>query len=454
MAARMAGVPALALLAGVACFASTAGGGARAQTFDEALANAYRDNPRLLAARAELRAVIEEVPEAKSGYRPQLVLTGRSTHNDVDSSVSAEKLDTQEVNLRITQNLYMGGGTSAAVRSALSFVADQRALLLNTEQEVLLDAVTAYMNVLRDQRILEASAANVERLEAQMDATNTRRSVRDATVTDVNQAEARLAGARADFVQARANLQNSVASYVQVIGEVPDLLEPAELPETMPVDLEAAVAQAVENPAVQALQARVERATADVDVAFANLLPRLDVFGEASYVDEPSIFTDWQREAQVGVTLTVPLYQRGAEYSRVRQTKEVLTQRRRQLDDARRNAAEQTIRFYELYTAANDRVDLFAQQVEANRSALEGVKEEALIGTRLTLDILDAESELFLSQVELQRARRDQIVAAYSLKAAIGELTTAHLDLGVERYDAQAVLEDRENRWFGTGIDD
>ena len=234
MAARMAGVPALALLAGVACFASTAGGGARAQTFDEALANAYRDNPRLLAARAELRAVIEEVPEAKSGYRPQLVLTGRSTHNDVDSSVSAEKLDTQEVNLRITQNLYMGGGTSAAVRSALSFVADQRALLLNTEQEVLLDAVTAYMNVLRDQRILEASAANVERLEAQMDATNTRRSVRDATVTDVNQAEARLAGARADFVQARANLQNSVASYVQVIGEVPDLLEPAELPTSRP----------------------------------------------------------------------------------------------------------------------------------------------------------------------------------------------------------------------------
>ena len=427
---------------------------AHGETFRQALIDAYTSNPDLLAAQAQLRSVDEGLSAAQSGFRPDLAIVGESSYSDFKTDVLADDLQTNEIGLQVTQNLYQGGGTLAEIRRARRSIEDQRALLDNSEQNVLLDAVTAYANLRRDALILEASLKNVERLEKQLEATQKRRDVLEATRTDLRQAEARVAGGRADLEQARANLEGSVAGYRRVIGTMPGELQTVPLPDNIPASLEEALARAADaNPGIQALTARVKTAQADVDIANSSLLPRLDLQGDLTVTDEPSLVVDEQREATIGLVLNIPLYQTGAEYARIRQGKQIVIQRRRQLDSVRRSVEENTIRAFENLNAANRQVALFEQQVAANFEALDGVEKEALIGTRLILDILDAEDELFRSQVSLESATRDRAVAAYTLKSAVGELSAADLGLDVDIYDPQKNLERTDGRFIGVSID-
>lgn len=415
---------AMALLA-TALLAQDAG----AVTLRETLQQTFRENPRIEASRRELEAVREELNEARGGWKPTVGVTGSSVFNDVDTNIRSERFTTSRVGLRLNQNLYEGGATLAAIDSANSRIRSQEGLLDLTEQEVLLQAVAAYSRLLRDQNILDDSNENVSRLEEQLSAVERRFSVGEATRTDLAQGEARLVGSRADQALARANAASSLVTFERVVGFRPDSLQTTPLPDSLPEGLEAALALVEANPEVMVARSRLEEAEAAVDDARATFLPDVDVEAEASYTDEPSIFTEEERDLALGLTVTVPIYQAGIAGARLRQARQLVEQSRRELADTRRRTAETIGIAVEDIRSADARVSFFEDQVEAYQRALAGIKEEALIGSRSVIDVLDAEQDLFNAQVQLERAISDRVTAAYRLEAGIGEMTGSALSL-------------------------
>ena len=418
------------LAAGVALLTGSVSTGASAETLQEALSQAYATSPRLQAARAELEAVREELAQANGGWKPTFGATGGVTFNDVSTNVRSERFRTSRAGLRLVQNLYAGGGTLAEVESATNLVARQEALVGATTQDLFLDVISAYTALAREQQIQDASEANVARLQEQFGGTQKRFKVGEATRTDIAQAEARVVGALADRAQSRSNLAAAIAAYERLVGARPATLTTAPFPEAMPKTPDDALALADNNPNVQAAQKRLAQAEADVDVAFADFLPNVDLEGDFSYVDQPSIFTDHERDAAVGLQIQIPFYQRGVVAARLRQTKQIVQQRRRELVESRRLVAETILGTFENLRATNDQVDFYRQQVDAYQRALDGVKREVEIGNRSIINVLDAEQDLFGAQVSLERSIREQYVSAYTLKRAVGELDPAAFDLG------------------------
>jgi len=425
-----------------------------AQTLEEALVSAYLTNPELEAQRAALRATDELVPQALADWRPTLSIDSSASVSEIDSSVGDGSTDTLSGSLILDQDVYNGGETVANTRRAERLVQLERARLHAIKQDVLLDAVRAYMNLLTDLAVLELTIQNENRLRRQLQATRDRFEVGEVTRTDVAQAEARVAGSVADRVQAEGNIQASKATYRAVINQEPiSLMAPKTLP-----DLPASEAAAQElaqsfNPNITAAQFDLAAARADVDVATSALLPRLSVRGEFTHTEEPSLALDWQRVATIGANLTVPLYQGGDEYARVRQTKQTVRQRRDDLEAIFRAVREETTSAWQALTTAATRIESFTEQVRAAEIALEGARQEALVGQRTVLDVLDTENDLFEAEVDLVRAQRDQIVASYRVKAAVGQLTAGGVELPLEPYAPEAHYERVRNKLFGVGRD-
>jgi TolC family type I secretion outer membrane protein len=442
-----------ALLVGLAASAAWPPA-ARALTLDEALVSAYLTNPTLDGQRAALRATDELVPQALGGYRPTVAVESSAALADIDSSSGGGGLTTVDNALRLDQPLYRGGETVANVRRSELLVRLERARLTATEQDVLFDAVDAYTTLLTDLAVLELATSNVDRLRRQLQATRDRFEVGEVTRTDVAQAEASLAGARAERVRAEGAIEASRATFRSVIGLEPDqLVPPRPLATLPPSEAEAQQLAQTLNPNVAAAQFSLAAARQDVDIAQSALYPRLSVTGELSYTEEPSLALDWQRSASIGANLAVPLYQSGAEYARVRQAKETVGQRQRDLDGILRAVRQEVTRAWQELATARSRIESITEQVRAAEIALEGSRQEALVGQRTTLDVLDQENDLFQAEVDLVSAQRDEIVASYGLRAAIGQLTAAAVELPVEPYDPEAHYQDVRDRWFGLGDD-
>jgi TolC family type I secretion outer membrane protein len=435
---------------GVASIASVAG----AQSLEQALVSAYLTNPQLEAQRAALRATDELVPQALSGWRPTVQAEGAAIYNDADRPGldESEQFTTLQSSLAVDQEIYSGGETVANTRRAERLVRVERARLLVVEQDVLLQAVTAYTDLLAARAVLDFANQNEERLRRQLQATQDRFEVGEVTRTDVAQADARLSGAISDRIDAEGAVATAVATYRRVINQEPaGLVVPPPLSELPASEEEAQQLAEDLNPNIAAAQYNLAAARADVDVAEAALLPRLSVRGELAYARDPTEVLDWRRDASIGASLRVPLYQGGGEYSRVRQTKQTVRQRRDDVEDTLRAVRDEVTAAWEALVTATSRIESIAAQVRANEIAVEGSRQEALVGQRTTLDVLDQESDLFQSQVDLVAARRDQIVASYRLKAAVGQLTAAGIDLPVQPYDGEAYYDDARNRWIGLG---
>jgi len=422
---------------------------AAADTLNEALLSAYLNNPELEAGRARLRAVDEGVPEALGEFRPRLTLDGDLDRVDSETDLSADARTTRSASLTLQQSLYSGGGSLAGVARAENEVRAERGRLLALEQDVLLDAIDAYASTWRDRAVLELAQNNEDRLERQLQATRDRFEVGDVARTDVAQAEARLAGAISEVEQARSDLAASAAAYREIIGMTPGQLEAPDPAAELPGTEGAAQALAETNPSVTAADFTLRAARDSVDEAFADLLPSLDLAGSVSVVDEPSSNLDWQRQARVGLDLSIPLYQGGGVSARVRQSRQRVDEQQNTLEASLRQVQRNVTASWRQLEAAQASIEAFESQVRANEIALEGVQEEALVGQRTVLDILDAEQELFDAQVDLVRARRDEVVASYQLKSAIGELTVLDLGLDVEPYNADAYYERQRTRLFG-----
>ncbi len=437
-------------LAGVGLVLLLAQGDARAQSLDEVLVETYQTNPRLQAARAELRAVDEQVSQSYARYRPNVSIFGTTGYGRVDNSVQNNDLFNNQVGIDVRQNLYEGGGTVARIEGAVRQVGQQRAVLQSVEQQVFLDAVTAYTDVVAFARTVGLAINNEERLERQRQATVDRFEVGEVTRTDVAQAEARLALAVSDRIRAEGDLAQAIARFEAVVGFRPGELTTQFPSLTAPASLVEAQARAEKNPTLTASEFAVDVALSDVRVAQAALLPTLDLSATASYIDEPAINVEDQFDTRFEATFTIPLYQGGAAYSQVRQNKQIVDQRRRELEDARRSVSELVTRAWEGLQTATAAARSFEDQVRANRIALEGVQTEAQVGARTVLDVLDAEQELFISEVDLVDARATQVVALYTLQSAMGELTAEGLGLAVETYDPSEHYQTVDTQGFGT----
>jgi outer membrane protein len=425
---------------------------ARAETLTEALATAYTTNPTLAAQRALLRQVDEEVPQALSGWRPQVSIIGSAGKARQETDLARRTTTPREYGLDVTQPLFRGGQTVAATRAAENAVRAERARLTSVEQTVLLDAVTAYVNVLAAQAVLEFEIQNEQRLTRFLEATNDRFEVGEVTRTDVFQAEARLARASADRVQAEGQLEAARAAYIEVVGTPPTNLTLPEVPADLPESMIAAAELAMErNPQVVAAEFDERTAADTVSQIRGELLPALNLRGEATRGDDILLNDGRVDDFRATVNVEVPLYQGGAVYSRVRQAKQAVFEQRRNVDDQRRAAAQVATTAWSNFLAARASVEAFTTEVRANEVAVEGVLREQAVGTRTVLDVLDTQQDLLESQRSLVDARRDELQFAYEVKQAIGTLTAELLRLPVDYYNPDAYYRDVRNQWFGTG---
>ncbi|PPR25672.1 MAG: Outer membrane efflux protein BepC [Alphaproteobacteria bacterium MarineAlpha10_Bin1] len=433
-----------------------------AESLDEALISAYQNNPTLLAERAELRATDEGVASAQSGWRPTVQIDGDFGFSETETTTvtggfttkTESSLRPRSFSLSVTEPLYRGGRTSAETRSAKNLVDAGRATLAQTEQGVLLDAVTAYMDVLRTQSVVELNRHNERVVARQHQAAQDRFEVGEVTRTDVAQAEARVAQAKADRIGAEGNLISARATYRQIIGDLPGRLGwPASLAGVPSSESEALQIANVANPSIIGADFVERSARDDIDIALSDLLPQVSLRGGYDRQYDVSSVTERADSLSLSAIVTVPLYQSGAEHASVRRSKQIASQRRLEFEEARRAVLEEVTRAWEALITARAKIAAFESQVRAAELALEGVEQEVLVGLRTTLDVLDAEQELFTARVNLVGAERDAVVSSYWVKSTVGELTAEALGLSVERYDADAHYRAVSGKWFGLSAD-
>jgi outer membrane protein len=325
-----------------------------------------------------------------------------------------------------------------------------------TEQQVLLDSATAYMNLLRDQAILELNRRNVEVLTEQLKQTRDRFNVGEVTRTDVAQAESRLAAGRGQLLNAQSNEVTSAANYRRVIGVDPGKLAPGSpVDRFSPNTLARAIVDGEQlSPSVTAAMYGVDIAELSVKVSEGALYPNLAVAASASRNYDPTQAINRQTLASVIGTLTVPLYQGGGEFSTIRQSKETLGQQRLNLDVNRDQARATVVQSWGQLDAAKAEIESTTAQVNAAEIALNGVREEARVGQRTTLDVLNAQQELVNARVALVTAQHDRVVASYTLLAAVGGLSMPRLGLNVTIYDPQVHYQQVRDAWIGVRIPD
>jgi outer membrane protein len=436
---------------------------ATADTLEWALVQAYQNNPSLNAQRAALRATDENVPQALSGYRPKLSITanGGAEYEKsasqfpiggvVVNSVSTQTFYPRIVGANATYTLFNGLQTANRTRQAESQVMGARETLRVTEQQVLLDAATAYMNLLRDSAILDLNRRNVEVLTEQLKQTRDRFNVGEVTRTEVAQAASRLAAGRSALLGAQSNYVTSQANYRRVIGVDPGRLAPGTPVDRLsPSTLARAIIQGQQqSPSVLAAMYGVDIAELSVKISEGALYPNLSVTASASQGWEPAFQALRTSQASVLGQLVVPIYQGGAEYSTIRQSKETLGQQRLNLDVNRDQARATVVQDWGQLDAAKAQIEATTAQVNAAEIALNGVREEARVGQRTTLDVLNAQQELVNARVALVTAQHDRVVASYSLLAAVGGLSMQHLGLNVLIYDPQVHYQQSRDAWVG-----
>ena len=436
-------------------FAATA---AWAEVLPEALAKAYQSNPQLNAERARQRATDENVPQALAGYRPQIVasLSGglQAVRNLLpDNTVQSATLKPWTIGVTVTQTLFNGFKTANSVRVAELQVQSGREALRNVGQGVLLDAVTAYSNVLANQSLVEAQRSNVAFLRETLGVTQKRLNAGDVTPTDTAQAEARLSRGLADLNAAEVNLAISQATYTQVIGNPPAQLRPAEaIDRYLPHSREEATDLAFKgHPAVLAAGFDVDVASTTIHVAESSLLPTITVQGNASHSSQsdPSLTTFRTDQASILGQMTAPIYDGGTAASQTRQAKELAAQSRLVLDQVRNQARTAATGAWVANEGAKIAVAASESEVRAAGVALQGVSKEAQGGQRTTVDVLNSQQDLISAKARLIGAQRDRVIASYTLLSAIGRLDVKTLALNTPDYLPEVHYHQVRDAWHG-----
>jgi outer membrane protein len=482
------GFPALLLLY------SGCAAGAYAETLKEALTAAYLFNPTLKSARAQLRTTDNGVSQALSGYRPTISATLQNGFDDlrsraahplpsasiplctpalppgapcnggaINSSVPLSALagggngtsNPRSAQIAIAQNVFDGFRTYNSVKGAEAAVEAGREDLRSAEINVLLNAATAYMNVVRDQAIVNLRRNNVRVLSEQLRATEDRFKVGEVTRTDVAQGQSGLAQSQADLSIAQGTLYGDQATFAQFIGHPPGTLkDPGPPTKLLPKSLQASIdITQAENPGILGAIFRERAQEHQVKQAKGQLLPTLSVNASYTKAAQPFGLPNIAQEDDTRVygQLTVPLYQAGAVDAQIRQAIETLSQRRQQIDEQRELARQNVSSQWGLIIAARGNVAAGRSAVEATRIALEGIRQEEKVGQRTILDVLNSEQQFLNAQVNLVSFQRDLVVASYGVLAAMGRLTAYDIALQAEVYDPTRYYGEVRDAWFGWG---
>jgi outer membrane protein len=427
---------------------------AQAESLAEALRAAYRKNPTLNADRARQRGTDELVPAAKSGWRPTITAGATATKEWADNDrVEVQTQESLNLNIQLSQPIFRGFKTVEGIKSAKATVEAGRQQLLATEQSVLFNVTAAYMAVVRDRQLLAIRQQNVSNLGKQARAASARFEVGEVTRTDVSQARARVSGAEGDVAAARANLDGSIADYVAAVGRKPGKLKYSRIGK-LPGSLESALATAQEiNPRILSASWVFDAAGHEVEVAKGDLLPEITLQASSNLNIDPDDGLRRVVGAQVRGVLTVPIYQSGREYAAIRQAKQTASQRQIQIIEATREVRRQVSASWSTLVASRQSITAAKAQVAAAVLALDGINQEYLVGSRTTIDVLNAEQEVLNARVGLVNAEYVQMISGYQLLQSMGKLTARHLGLGGAYYDPKANYNTVKDKWIGTSID-
>jgi outer membrane protein len=448
---KLVGVTALAALCGPAP--------ALAESMSSALARAYDNNPDINQQRAAVRAKDEGVPTAKAGWLPKANGTYTAGHSagftqNPGTRATSSRFSTNPrgPTVTVTQTLWDGERTSNSVRAAESTVLQARETMRYSELTTLQQGSTAYMDVLRDTAVLDLRRQNIEVLKVQLQQTRDRFQVGEVTRTDVAQAESSLAIGKADYAVAQSNLDTAIASFRRLIGVQPRQLQPAQpieklLPRTLDQSISIGLA---EHPQIVGALHQVDVSQLQVKVAEGALLPSAGLQGVASQqIDALGLPGYNQTSVSLNAVINIPLYQGGAEYAAVRQAKELLGQARLAVDSQRIVVRGAIATSWGQLAASRAAIIAYQAAVKAAEVALNGVREEAKVGQRTTLDVLNAQQTLLNARVQLVTAQHDRVVGSYNVLAAIGLLSAQTLGLGVSAYDPNWHYDATKNRFIG-----
>ncbi|MGJ4934128.1 TolC family outer membrane protein [Bradyrhizobium sp. HKCCYLRH3083] len=431
---------------------------ARAEDLAAALVKAYQTNPALNAERARQRATDENVPQALAGYRPQLIASlgaGLQAVRNLlpNNTIQTATLKPWTIGVTVTQTLFNGFRTANSVRMAELQVQSGREALRNVGQGVLLDAVTAYTNVLANQSLVEAQRSNVAFLRETLSVTQRRLNAGDVTPTDASQAEARLARGQSDLNAAEVNLAISQATYAQVIGMAPGQLRAADpIDRLLPRSREDAIALGnKENPAVAAASFDVDVASTSIKVAEGALLPTVTLQGNVSRSrdSDQTLGTFGTDQASIVGSVTAPIYDGGTAASQTRQSKELAAQSRLVLDQVRNQARTAAVSAWVANEGAKVAVSASEAEVKAATVALQGVSREAQGGQRTTVDVLNSQADLIQAKARLIGAQRDRVIASYTLLSAVGRLDVKNLNLNTPDYLPEVHYHQVRDAWHG-----
>jgi outer membrane protein len=453
----------------VICF--TAGLTARADTLNGALTNAYQNNPQLNSQRAVVRATDESVPQALSGYKPTATATlqtGQAYTSTVSKSVNAATgvpsyprvgfgSSPSSANFTVSQTLFNGFQTANRVRQAESNTSAARETLRVAEQTILQNAATAYMDLLRDSALLELQRRNVEVLQEQLRQTRDRFNVGEVTRTDVAQAESRLAQGRATVLSAESQYARSRANYRQFIGVEAGVLQPgAPVDRLTPRRLGEAIEIArARHPSVGVAMFGIDSAVLQVKITEGSLYPQAKLIGTVQQNWETNLSTQLEVfNAFVAAQVTIPIFNAGPTgatdtFSSIRAAKETVGQKRQDLDTARDQVQANVVTAWGQLEAAKAQILATQAQVASAEIALNGVREEARVGQRTTLDVLNAQQELVNARTALVTAQHDRVVASYSLLGAVGELNLPKLGINIPLYDPMVHYQQVRDAWVG-----
>lgn len=427
------------------------------EPLNDVLRRAYQSNPQIRAEQAAARATDELAPQALANWRPTVTASGdigwERLYNNTYATSDAfrQTRNPKSAKLTINEYLYRGGRTIAATTVAENKILAARARLMAVESGVLADAATAYLRVLSQREILSITSESERGIAGELAATRRRFEMGERNKTDVSQAETRHAKAVSDRISAEADLAVAEAMYRTLVGDDAQVLNLPAMPDGLPARREAAIALALEsNFGVAAAIYDEKAAKAGVSLAKGELLPTVSLQGAAGRDIESSGNESRIDDATVKLVMTMPLYDGGLSYSKIRQARQTHSQFSINLEKARRDAAEAASKSWDVLNLARERMRVNEARQASAETALYNIEREQSFGTRSLIDVLDARQDLLDGRVALIRARQDMYAAAFQLKQAIGEMTAAKLALAETTYEPVAHYDEVHGKWIGS----
>jgi outer membrane protein len=410
---------------------------ARAETLTDALIDAYRNSNLLEQNRAVLRAADEDVAIAVSTLRPVIDFVAQGGYGGFDVSAGNSVVFTEQLAgslaLSLRMTVYDFGRTQLAIEATKEAVLATREALIGVEQNVLLAAVSAFVDVRLSEELVQLSENNLRVIGEELRAAQDRFEVGEITRTDVAQAEARLAQSRSNLVAAQGDLAVAREAYRAATGHYPGRLTAPPPPPVTARSLEAAREVGLQtHPSIRQAQRQVNAAELNVARARAEMSPNIGLQAQAEE-DNEGLNT-----YQFGFELSQTLYAGGRLAALLRQSMAQRDQSRAALLQQGVIIGEAVGNAWALLEVASVRIEATQQQIDAAQVAFEGVREEATLGARTTLDVLNAEQDLLDARAERLRAEAQRYVGVYQLMAAMGLLTVEHLKLGIPVYDPAA----------------